>query len=364
MLFEAWLQPAPALAQLGEPSDETVLWNDLVRRAIQPVLPPARQRRQCGFILATTKGDIGRLETWLSAVDANGDGERLRGLPPTAPSAACQTPTAGPSMVPLLSQSVGTLADQFKLGGPRFCVSTACASGLAGLIEAAMMVQAGEAPRMLVCGADIAGGFVRAGFAALKAISATACRPFDKHRDGLALGSAAAAGLVEPAPVMPRRGTNPAIVLAGWAVATDAVHLTAPDRQAGGLIRAIQGALAMAGIEPGQVDAVLLHGTGTPYNDAMEATAMRRLFTHQPPLTAVKGLIGHTLGASGLIETALAARMLQRQLVPPVTGLRESQFPDLRWVQGRPLRRPLRHVLKTASGFGGLNAAVVLAALR
>ncbi|NNM88297.1 MAG: beta-ketoacyl-[acyl-carrier-protein] synthase family protein, partial [Phycisphaerae bacterium] len=150
------------------------------------------------------------------------------------------------------------------------------------------------------------------------------------------------------------------VSLVGWGMAADAVHRTAPDRAAGGLMRAIRSALGMAGIGPEAIDVVVVHGTGTRYNDQMEATAMRGLFSHHPALTGIKGLIGHTLGAAGLIETLLAGRCLITGKVPPMVGLQQSEYLDLNLIIQSGPARPLRYLLKTASGFGGLNAAVIL----
>jgi 3-oxoacyl-[acyl-carrier-protein] synthase II len=340
-LFDAWLTIPKGISTTPQHMDESALWNRLVNSAVSETLrqkTDSASSGSCGFILATTKGDFGALEKWIDNADQT--------PPKTSP--------------PLLSDSASAIAEHFGIAGPYFCVSTACTSGLVGLIEAAAMVQAGEAPSMLVCGADIAGGMVHDGFAALHAISPTACRPFDADRDGLKLGSAAAACLVCRADAALVKNESPVLLLEGWGISSDAVHMTAPDRQAVGLKSAIRQALAMADIRPEQVDAVVLHGTGTPFNDAMEALAVRELFSHRPHLTAVKGLIGHTLGASGLIETALAGLMLEHQVVPPITGLKKPAFEDLALVRDVPVERPIKRVLKTSSGFGGMNAAVVL----
>ena len=117
---------------------------------------------------------------------------------------------------------------------------------------------------------------------------------------------------------------------------------------------------AIAGVDSRSIDAVILHGTGTPYNDAMEALAMRGVFAHRPYLTAAKGFLGHTLGASGVMETALAAWMLHQRVVPAITGLEDPQWPELNFVRQATVATDLKRVLKTASGFGGLNAAMMV----
>ncbi len=278
------------------------------------------------FVLATTKGDVALEEQWI----------RSDGIAPP----------------PVLASAARKIADAAGVSGPSYCVSTACSSGLAAIIEAALIIRSGQMRRVTVCGADIASPFVHDGFAALKAISPTVCRPFDARRDGLTLGSAAAACTIDADPT--------GVILSCYAMTNDAVHMTAPDREARGLMRAITQTLEMANLAPSDIDVILPHGTGTRYNDAMEALAISTLFPHAPAITAIKGLIGHTLGAAGLIETCVAVRMLEEQIAPPVIGLEQSEFTQLNLITGQPRQMRIRHVLKTASGFGGGNAAIVL----
>ncbi len=312
-------------------------WHHLVAEALRPILSQVRDAPRCGVILATTKGNIAEIEAWMAAVRQGRNVDRLPEL---------------------MSESLNIVARRFGLGGPCYGVSTACTSGLTALIEAGELVASSVVAEAVVVAADTITGFTRDGFKSLKALAKTNCHPFDKNRDGLVLGSAAAACLL-------RRfdpGSRPerTVSLVGWGMSADAMHRTAPDRAAGGLIRAIRSALSMAGLGPEAIDAVVLHGTGTRYNDEMEATAMRTLFSHRPALSGIKGLIGHTLGAAGLIETLLAGQCLTTGMVPPMVGLQQTEYPDLNLVIQSGPARPIKYLLKTASGFGGLNAAVIL----
>ena len=358
--WRAWLNDSP----LPSPYDSAGGANyhhlrEKTHAAIDEMLRNrALPRKSTGLILATTKGDIDAEVQWIRAFDQVNDAGHSRS-PPT------------------LGNEASTFAQELKLAGPVWAASTACSSGLVALIEAAMCLLDGDAQCMVAAGLDVAGDFVRDGFGALKALSPTLCRPFDRNRDGLALGSAGAALLLGTLDAVQR----PVCVLSGWGVASDAVHLTAPDRDAGGLIRAMRQALTMARLAPNDIDVLVAHGTGTRYNDAMEAVAIRAVFhgpsgegeqrhtgrigeRRGPMVTALKGLIGHTLGASGVIETALAACIFAEQRVPPITNLIAPEWDDLDLVTGTPRRaaRPIRHIMKVASGFGGLNAAVILSA--
>ncbi len=289
-----------------------------------------------GLLFATTKGDIAAQTEWMRDVDA--------GLASNQPA-------------PTLSTALQAICDANIFAGPSYVVSTACTSGLVALIESAILISDGEAHSMVALGADIAGDFVRDGFHALRAISPTTCRPFDQNRDGLMLGSAAAACILRK----PSTGKS-LCAITGWGISNDATHMTAPDRNAGGLIRAIQQALKMANFQPRDIDVVFAHGTGTKYNDAMELLAIAEIFLNEgcsPAVTAVKGLIGHTLGAAGLIEAALAVEMLRTQTIPPITGLQSPEFSRIDLVM-TARQSPIRQILKIASGFGGMNAALIL----
>jgi 3-oxoacyl-(acyl-carrier-protein) synthase len=327
-LWTAWIS-----GQSVPPQRRTYAhWRDAITAQADRMLRD-HDRSKIGMILATTKGDIDRLVTW------------MRGK--------------GTDRAPALGDDAELLARALGIGGPVSVVSTACSSGLVALIDAAMTVMDGEAERMLVIGIDVAGDFVTQGFTSLKAISPTnACRPFDKDRDGLMLGSCAAACLLAKAPPI-----ADAPLIAGWGATSDAVHRSAPDREARGLTAAMRDALAMARLTPADIDVLIAHGTATRYNDAMEALAIQKVFLADgdrgPAVTAAKGLIGHTLGASGVVETALAARMLAEQIVLPITGLRHPECTGIDFVT-TPRRIPIRHIMKVASGFGGGNAAIIL----
>jgi 3-oxoacyl-[acyl-carrier-protein] synthase II len=213
-------------------------------------------------------------------------------------------------------------------------------------------------------GADLLCRFVVTGFNALRA-TATRARPFDRDRKGLVLGEGAAIVVVEARDRAEARGARVRARIAGAGAAGDAVHMTAPDREGGGAARAIAAALAEAGVGPGAVGFVSAHGTGTPYNDAMEAAALGQVFgARAVAVDSIKGAIGHTLGAAGAFEAVLCTRVLESGLVPPTAGL-ETVDPgcaQLDLVASAARRVPVRVAVSTSSGFAGANAALVLAA--
>lgn len=247
----------------------------------------------------------------------------------------------------------GKLAVMFAGGLPWAAVSCACASGLSALALAGRWIKSGRHDRVLVVGTDALSEFILRGFSSLLALSPGPCRPFDRERDGLSLGEAAGAMLLT--------AEETDIELAGWGESNDANHITGPSRDGEGLHLAAAAAIASAGMTPDDVDYVHVHGTGTPFNDEMEACALVKLFTHQTPLASgTKAQTGHTLGAAGLIESIIAIEALRRGEAPGNVGLVETDV-DARVTLPRentPLVRS-NVALKLAAGFGGINAGLV-----
>lgn len=305
----------------------------LVKRVLDQLslVPPDTR-----IITATTKAGIDNLE------------RRSRG----------QTAAAGDMLLSTLGRRI---AEHLHLAHQGINISAACASSTIALGQGAGWIASGQAEAVLVCGADLVTEFVVKGFQALKALSPEACRPFDRYRDGLSLGEGAAAMLLMSPARARREGCRKLAGIAGWAAAGDAVHMTAPDRHGRGLTRAVRSAVAMAGIAPTAVPVVNAHGTGTRYNDMMELTAFKRIFRDQPlALYSAKGALGHTLGAAGIIEAALSIIGLAEQIVPPTVGCQAAEALAQAWIQQGPQKVAHDITISTNSGFGGINAALVL----
>jgi 3-oxoacyl-(acyl-carrier-protein) synthase len=245
-------------------------------------------------------------------------------------------------------------------------VSNACASGAVAVEMAREMLVEGVARRIVLFGLDTLSQFVVTGFHALNALSPLGARPFDAARDGLTPGECAAAAVLTMREVRPGD-----IIIAGAGSSNDANHRTGPSRTGDGLLLASQAALRDAGFPPSEVGAVKCHGTGTVYNDAMEAKALTALFGDRiPPCASVKGALGHTSGAGSLLEILIAAECLRRRSLPPTAGYRahgvEEPLPLSSAAQ--PVIGPSMPgtavpgaaVLCLSAGFGGINAAVVL----
>jgi 3-oxoacyl-(acyl-carrier-protein) synthase len=253
--------------------------------------------------------------------------------------------------------------------GARSSVSTssvACASGNAALGAALDLVRSGRAAQVIAGGVDALSDFVAAGFASLKALDPAPCRPFDRARRGLNLGEGACFLVVEDEAHARARGARIRAFLDGYGASADANHMTGPDRNGAGAARAMAWALADAGLAVDAVDFVSAHGTATPFNDAMEGRALATVLGARAPsvpVNSVKGALGHTLGAAGAFEALLCVRTLETGRVAPTAGL-EERDPEIALdvVQGAARAVAVGAALSTSSGFGGINAALVLRA--
>lgn len=242
----------------------------------------------------------------------------------------------------------------------------ACASGNVALTCALGWIRSGRCDVVLCGGGDALNDFVLRGFQSLRALSPAACKPFDVRRNGLSLGEGAAFLVIESLAHASRRQQPVRALLRGSGQSCDANHMTGPDRQGRGASRAMRAAISDAGLAYTDIDFVSAHGTATPFNDLMEGQAIPAVFaehTAQLPVNSIKGAVGHSMGAAAALEAVVAVRALQAQCVPGTIGLVEPDpaIPLHLLHSGRHELR-LRHVLSTASGFGGLNAAVILSA--
>lgn len=245
--------------------------------------------------------------------------------------------------------------------GPAYTISTACSSGAKAIAAARSLLSIGACDAAIAGGADALCRLTAGGFSALQAIAADVTNPFSVNRRGLTLGEGAAVFLLE------RAGDGVQVLGAGET--SDAHHMSSPDPDGAGAEHAMRLALADAGLQPGDVAYVNLHGTGTPLNDAMESLAVSRVFGPTVPASSTKPLVGHTLGASGAVELAFCWMILTRRdatgiALPPHCwdGRPDPALPPLRLVpKGARVTAGVRvAVMSTSFGFGGSNCALVL----
>jgi 3-oxoacyl-[acyl-carrier-protein] synthase II len=252
------------------------------------------------------------------------------------------------------------------LKGPNLSSVTACAAGTHAIGEAAKSIMIGTADKMLVVGAESAICEVGiGGFAAMKALSTrnddpqTASRPFDSDRDGFVMGEGAAALVLEIYEDAVARGATIYGELIGFGESGDANHITTPTMD--GPLRAMKGAYKMAG-EP-KVDYVNAHGTSTPINDKNETAALKELFGGKencPPVSSIKGQVGHCLGAAGAIEAVVSLMAMRDGVLPPtINYTTPDENCDLDYVPNKARKADINIVMSNSFGFGGTNGVVI-----
>ncbi len=253
------------------------------------------------------------------------------------------------------------VAEKLNLENNGVNISSACASSTIAIILGARMIINKRADSVLVFCGDIVSEFVFSGFSALNALSLEPARPFDIARKGLTLGDGGAAILLMGEDFAKKYGFKYLTSIAGFGIASDANHITAPARDGQGLITAVSKALKLQDIRPDHIGAINTHGTGTIYNDAMEIKAFNHIFTDlEIPGNSIKGAIGHTLGGAGGIEVAMGELMLSEKILPGTIGLSNPDKGALNFIFPNDVEFSKQYLLTTNSGFGGTNAAIIL----
>lgn len=249
------------------------------------------------------------------------------------------------------ADSARRIASALGIASAPIVVCNACISGLAAVILAKRLIEAGAYDNVVVCGADRQGKFIISGFQSLKALSPEPCRPFDIERLGLNLGEAAATVVVSG-----KRRTESDWQIVSGAVRNDAYHVSAPSRKGEGLFRALR--YVARGKDEERLAFVNAHGTATMFNDQMESVALQRMGYTDIPVNGLKGYYGHTMGAAGLLELILSMRAADDGKVIGTRGFEELGVSGGIKVSGEGVQTDRRDFIKMLSGFGGCNAAV------
>jgi 3-oxoacyl-[acyl-carrier-protein] synthase-1 len=281
-----------------------------------------------GLIISSTKGNISLLETEVQTPELN---KRIA-----------------------LHTSAKFVANHFGFTTQPIVVSNACISGILGMVTAMRLIQSGQYETVIVSGADVISKFILSGFQSFNAISSQPCKPFDADRDGITLGEGAATIILSSNPKY-----NKGIRVMGGASSNDANHISAPSRTGEELAQAINASLKQTGLSSADIDFISAHGTATIYNDEMEAKAITLTGLQSTPLNSLKGFYGHTLGAAGLIESIISIHSLKENVILPTPGFKQIGVPTPVNVCTELTYKPLKNILKTASGFGGCNGAVI-----
>jgi 3-oxoacyl-[acyl-carrier-protein] synthase-1 len=275
------------------------------------------------LILSTTKGNIDVLEGTAKHIPAE------RGY------------------LPVFSKTVG---NYFGCVNTPVLVSNACISGLLAIIIAQRLIENGTYENVIVCGADRISEFTLSGFKSFNALSEAPCKPYDKNRVGINLGEAASTILLSADKL-----SN--IKISSGSSANDANHISGPSRTGDGLYQAVKNSLEDAKLKT--VDFISAHGTATEYNDEMESIAFSRAGVGGVPLNSLKGYYGHTLGAAGVLESVIAIQSMMSDIIIQSIGFEEQGTSKALNVITKIEHKTINSCLKTASGFGGCNAAAV-----
>lgn len=276
-----------------------------------------------------------------------------------------------PFMVPMMISNMasGTVSIRFEAKGPTLPIVTACATSSHAIGEAYRAIRHGYADAILAGGSEAAVcNLTLAGFTSCMALTAnndpkTACRPFDKNRDGFVMGEGAGVVVLEEYEHAVARGAKIYGEVCGYGNTSDAYHVTAPDPEAGGITRAIRLAMEEAGVQPDEHTYVNAHGTSTQLNDKSETLAFHQAFgeaAEKVAISSTKSMTGHMLGAAGAVEAIACLKALETGIVPPTVGLQEADPDcDLDYTPGTAKRMDVKTALSTSLGFGGHNACLV-----
>jgi 3-oxoacyl-[acyl-carrier-protein] synthase-1 len=236
-------------------------------------------------------------------------------------------------------------------------VSNACISGVSAIITAHDLIQIEKYDHVIVIGADEVSPFTTFGFQSFFALSDEICKPYDENRKGINLGEGAACVVVSNDPTIYK---NEALLLLGGTVANDANHISGPSRTGEGLYRSIKKTEKITGTSTNSVDFISAHGTATNYNDEMESIAFSRSNLAHIPSNSLKAYFGHTLGAAGLIEVVVSNKSLKENtLVKSLNFSKPGTSKKMNIIQDFE-EMELNSYLKTASGFGGCNASIII----
>ena len=256
------------------------------------------------------------------------------------------------------------VADAFGLGGTRITLSTACVSSTQAIAAAVYMIRTGRADAVLAGGSDALCRLTWYGFRSLKVMDDDVSRPFDRNRAGMNLGEAAAFVVLEPLDRAKARGAKALALMAGAGMTADAYHMTAPDPEARGAVRAIRAALDDGGMRKDEVGYINAHGTGTLQNDSMEATAVRNVFGENksaPAVSSFKPFFGHTLGAAGALEAVSSILCIKTGFLPATPGLEEvDEACRLNHVPAGGVKKEVDAALSNSFAFGGLNTVLAI----
>ncbi|MGB1307270.1 MAG: beta-ketoacyl-[acyl-carrier-protein] synthase family protein [Oceanihabitans sp.] len=298
--------------------------------SLQPVIEASKLNlnERVGLIISTTKGNI-------DALDENNPFHKDRAY---------------------LSELGSQIKDFFKFKNDAIVVSNACVSGVLAVAIAKRYIQENVYDHVFITSGDVVTPFILSGFNSFQALSEKPCKPYDKNRTGINIGEVAASVLVTNSKT---NLSNKSVEILGEGSCNDANHISGPSRTGEGLYRSIKAAVTQAKINTAEIDYISAHGTATVFNDEMEAIAFNRMQLQEIPVNSLKGYFGHTLGASGLVESIVGMYALHNNTLYASKGFETLGVSKPINVIRKTKSKQLNTFLKTASGFGGCNTAII-----
>lgn len=269
----------------------------------------------------------------------------------------------------LISNSVansitGNTARALGIRGPINLLFTACAGGNFAFGHASDLLRAGDVDFMIAGGVDPISRLAYTGFNSMMAVAPERCQPFDRNRKGMVPAEGCAVVLMERESTARRRGGRIYASLVGYGATNDAYHMTSPHPEARGAIRALEMALRTAYVTPEEVDYISAHGTGTPANDKTETLAVKRVLgdtAYRIPMSSIKSMIGHTMGAASAIEAVACLLAIERGSIPPTINYEEPDpVCDLDYVPNVAREKQVRVAISNAYALGGHSSSIVL----
>ncbi len=248
-----------------------------------------------------------------------------------------------------------------QLSGPIRAYGTACAAGNYAIGAAAQALKMGIVDAAIAGGVESFSRIALVGFSRSRAMTPDYCRPFDHRRRGMQLGEATAFVVLEQEQAAYDRGAIPIATVESLGLSCDAFHPTAPRPDGSGMATSMSNALKQGNIEPQEIDWICAHGTGTVRSDSAEAKAIETVFPHNPPVSSIKGALGHSLGAATAVEAVVTALALQHKVLPPTVNFEEPD-PQIKLdiVHTSRSVQSIRWALNCGYAFGGLNSALLM----
>ncbi|MCM3372158.1 beta-ketoacyl-[acyl-carrier-protein] synthase family protein [Bacillus velezensis] len=254
---------------------------------------------------------------------------------------------------------------EFELQGETMLVANACSAGNYAIIQGYEKIRNGEQSICFTAGEDPFSTIAYYGFNRLKAIAAKECKPFDAHRDGMLVAEGAGCLVLEELEHAQQRGANILAEVKGYGVSCDAYHITAPHPNSTGIIQAMEKAIKKAGITTDDVDYISAHGTGTQANDKAESFAVNQLFNKKVPMSSIKSMIGHSMGAASLLEAIVCCNAVKEDVAPPTINFELKDINcDVDCIPNNKRSFPIEYAMNNSYAFGGANSSIIFKKFR